>query len=112
VGQSAAPIAKAPPPSSPAAPEFDAAGEFDRNAAMQGLRQAGDAARGCAGAASLGGNVRVSVTFARTGRVADAHAEGPAASTPAGACIAGKFRSVQVPPFRGSNMTVYKTVMF
>jgi hypothetical protein len=59
-----------------------------------------------------GGNPRVSVTFARSGQVADAHVEGPVAGTPAGQCISGKFRSLRVPPFRGSSVTVYKTIIF
>jgi len=78
---------------------------------MSALRQAGDSARSCAGGASLG-NVRVSVTFARPGNVSDAKVDGPASGTPAGACIAGKFRTLKIPPFRGSSVTVYKTVMF
>ena len=34
------------------------------------------------------------------------------AGTPVGNCIAGKFRTVRVPPFRGSSMTVRKTLSF
>ena len=77
---------------------------------MDALRQTGDRARSCGGIA--GTSVRVSVTFARTGRVSDARVEGAAAGTPAGECMVGRFRGVQIPPFRGSSMTVYKTVMF
>jgi hypothetical protein len=96
--------ATAPSPS-----DVDTTADFDRNAAMGALRQAGDSARSCGGAS---GSVRVSVTFARPGNVMDAHVEGPAAGTPSGACIAGKFRSLKIPAFRGSSVTVYKTVMF
>jgi hypothetical protein len=38
--------------------------------------------------------------------------EGSAAGTPLGDCVVAKFQSVHVPPFRGSVMTVRKTVMF
>jgi hypothetical protein len=111
---SAPSVAKFPPPPAPppAPAELQVAGEFDRNAAMEVMRRAGDAARGCASGATSGGNPRVSVTFARTGQVADAHVEGPSAGTPAGQCISGKFRSLRVPPFRGSSVTVYKTIIF
>jgi hypothetical protein len=36
--------------------------------------------------------------------------EPPLAGTPAGNCVAGKFRSLRVPPFRGSAVTVRKTI--
>jgi hypothetical protein len=91
---------------------FDATGDFDRNAAMQALREAGDTARGCVTGGPPAGGVRVAVTFARTGSVADTVVEGPLAGTPSATCIAGKFRSLRVPPFRGSSMTVRKTITF
>jgi len=79
---------------------------------MQALRQAGDGARSCVTGSPPTGDVRVAVTFARTGSVADAVVEGPLAGTPPATCIAGKFRPLRIPPFRGSSMTVRKTIMF
>ena len=107
-----APVTQAPAAPPPSVAGFDASGDFDRNAAMQALRQAGDNARGCVTGAPPAGDVRVAVTFARTGSVADATVEGPLAGTPPAACIAGKFRPLRIPPFRGSSMTVRKTIMF
>ena len=80
---------------------------------MQALRDAGDAARSCRSGDTPSGPVRLSVTFARTGRVAQASIEDAAlAATSVGSCIVGKFRAAAVPPFRGSSMTVRKTVNF
>jgi len=93
--------------------DVDSAALFDQAAAMQALRQAGDAARSCRSGDTPSGSVRVSVTFARTGRVAQASIEDAAlAATPQGSCILGRFRSIEVPPFRGSPMTVRKTLNF
>jgi hypothetical protein len=90
----------------------DLAGEFDRNAAMQALREAGDRARTCVAHAGASGSLRVAVTFARAGTVSGAVVEGPLAGTGAAACVEGKFRSVRIPSFRGSSLTVRKTIAF
>jgi hypothetical protein len=79
---------------------------------MAALRQAADGAKRCATSDAPSGGVRVAVTFARSGTVSATQVEGPAAGTPLGNCIVGKFQSARVPPFRGSVMTVRKTVMF
>jgi len=105
-----APRAPAPPP--PSFAHIDLSGEFDRNAAMQALRQAGDRARVCFVGVRTTASVRVAVTFARNGSATDAVVEGPLAGTPTGVCIASKFRSLHVPPFRGSSLTVHKTITF
>jgi hypothetical protein len=105
----------APPESAPA-PAFgdvDVAPPFDQAAAMQALRSAADAAKGCRAGDVPSGAVRVAVTFARGGRVAQANVEDSSlAATPVGACIAARFRAIEVPPFRGSTMTVRKTMTF
>jgi hypothetical protein len=109
-----APSAQVAPPKTvapPAFPGLDLAGEFDRNAAMQALCDAGDRARSCVARAG-GGSLRVAVTFARTGIVSGAVVEGPLAGTSAATCVEGKFRTVRVPPFRGSSLTVRKTIAF
>jgi hypothetical protein len=93
--------------------DVDSAPLFDQAAAMQALREAGDAAKSCRSGDTPSGAVRVSVTFARSGRVAQANIEDAAlASTPQGSCILGRFRAIAVPPFRGSSMTVRKTLTF
>jgi len=115
--QAIAPISDPTPPIAAAAPrteppretaptsafvDVDSAPLFDQAAAMQALREAGDAAKSCRSGDTPSGAVRVSVTFARTGRVAQANIEDAAlASTPQGSCILGRFRAIQVPPFRG-----------
>jgi hypothetical protein len=101
---------RAPPPAAPSFGDVEVAGEFDRNAAMQALRQAGDAARPCLTGAAAADGARVAVTFARSGRVSDVSVEGALNGTPIGSCVAGKFRGLSVPPFRGSSMTVRKTI--
>jgi hypothetical protein len=103
---------KGPAPPPPSFAHLDLSGEFDRNAAMQALRQAGDRARVCFVGGHTTASVRVAVTFARNGSATDAVVEGPLAGTATGVCIASKFRSVHVPPFRGSSLTVHKTITF
>jgi serine/threonine protein kinase len=105
------------PPVAPVAPSpsfagVDAGGEFDRNAAMQVLREAGDRSRVCMAHVAAPGAVRVAVTFARTGSVASAVVEGALAGTAPAACVEGKFRPLRIPPFRGSSLTVRKTISF
>jgi hypothetical protein len=103
-----APAPRAEPP--PAVPSFEAGEEFNRTAAMEAMRQAGDGSRACVTGAS--GGARVAVTFARSGAPADVAVEGSFAGTPAGNCIAGKFRALRIPPFRGSSVTVRRTLSF
>jgi hypothetical protein len=103
---------QAPAPASPAAPEVEVAAEFDRGAAMQALRQAGDTAKSCPLGANVSEAPRVAVTFARSGSVSDVVVEGPLANPVASSCIVGKFRGLRVPPFRGSSVTVRKTITF
>jgi hypothetical protein len=104
-----------PPRAAPAGPsvgEMDGTPDFDQSAAMAALRQSAESAKRCATSDPPSGGVRIAVTFARTGAVSATQVEGPAAGTPLGDCIVAKFQSAHVPPFRGSVMTVRKTVMF
>jgi hypothetical protein len=78
---------------------------------MEAMRRAGDGSRACVTGGASGG-ARVAVTFARSGSVADVAVEGSFAGTPVGNCIAGKFRSLAIPPFRGSSVTVRRTLAF
>jgi hypothetical protein len=91
---------------------MDGTPNFDQSAAMAALRSAAESAKRCANGDAPAGGVRIAVTFARTGAVSATQVEGSAAGTPLGDCIAGKFQAAHVPPFRGSVMTVRKTVMF
>ena len=51
------------------------------------------------------------VTFAVTGDVVYAEVDGaPFAGTPAGECIARKFRNARVPPFAGEARSLTATV--
>jgi hypothetical protein len=106
----------APPPDNAGGSTFgevDTAPPFDQATAMQALRDAGDASRSCRSGDAPSGPVRLSVTFARTGHVAQVSIEDAAlAASSVGSCILGKFRAAAVPPFRGGSMTVRKTVNF
>jgi hypothetical protein len=79
---------------------------------MAALRQAAESAKRCHTPDAPAGGVRVAVTFARSGTVSATQIEGGVAGTPLGDCVVAKFQNVRVPPFRGSVMTVRKTVMF
>jgi hypothetical protein len=79
---------------------------------MAALRQAAEGAKRCASSEAPSGGVRIAVTFARSGAVSATQVEGPVAGTPLADCIVAKFQNARVPPFRGSVMTVRKTVMF
>jgi hypothetical protein len=107
---------RAAPPESAAATAFsdvDVAPPFNQAAAMQALRSAADAAKACRAGDVPSGAVRIAVTFGRAGRVTQANIEdSPVAGTAVGACILGRFRSIEVPPFHGSVMTVRKTMTF
>jgi hypothetical protein len=112
----ARPAADAAQPKAPALPPpsfagADLAGEFDRNAAMQALRDAGDRAHACL-VRVPSGPLRIAVTFARSGAVEGAVVEGPLAGTAPGACVEAKFRPLRIPPFRGSSLTVRKTIAY
>jgi hypothetical protein len=79
---------------------------------MQALRDAGDRARACLVGSPASNAARIAVTFARTGNVTAAAIEGPLAGTAPGSCIEAKFRPLRIPPFRGSSLTVRKTISF
>ena len=106
----AAPRVEPTPVASPF-PGVEAADEFNRTAAMEAMRHAGDASRSCV-AGGVTGGARVAVTFARSGSPADVGVEGSFAGSPVGTCIAAKFRALRIPPFRGSSVTVRRTLSF
>jgi hypothetical protein len=102
----------APAPAAPTVGGFDGTADFDQSAAMAALRQAAESAKRCHTPDAPSGGVRIAVTFARSGAVSATQIEGAVAGTPLGDCVTAKFQSARVPPFRGSVMTVRKTVMF
>jgi hypothetical protein len=81
--------------------------EFDRGAAASALVSAA-ASSACAGETST--RVRVSVTFAPSGRATQAVAFGPHAGTEAGGCLARALQGVSIAPFGGEYTTVMLTV--
>lgn len=65
----------------------------------------------CHGAGHAVGRARVYMTFAPSGRVADARIEGePLASAPVGRCILDYARAVAIPPFDGAPFTVVRRI--
>jgi predicted Zn finger-like uncharacterized protein len=100
--------APAPAPAAPAA--AGGSGDFDRAAALSALSAAATAAQACKKPDGPTGSGRVAVTFANNGTATTANVEGPPfAGTPVGGCVAARFRSVHIPPFAGSVITVRKT---
>jgi predicted Zn finger-like uncharacterized protein len=100
----------APAPAAPAAPAAGGSGDFDRAAALSALSAAATAAQSCRKPDGPTGSGRVAVTFANNGTATMANVEGPPfAGTPVGGCVAARFRSVHIPPFGGSVITVRKT---
>jgi predicted Zn finger-like uncharacterized protein len=106
----AAAPAAAPAAPAPAAPAAGGSGDFDRAAALSALSAAATAAQACKKPDGPTGSGRVAVTFANNGTATTANVEGPPfAGTPVGGCVAARFRSVHIPPFGGSVITVRKT---
>jgi hypothetical protein len=86
---------------------------FNTAAARAALEEAALGAASCKDIDAPSGPARLAVTFAPTGRVTTAEVEsGPFVGTPAGGCLASKFRSARVPAFGGEAVTVHKTVSF
>ena len=102
--------APAPAAPAPAAPAAGGSGDFDRAAALSALSAAATAAQACKKPDGPTGSGRIAVTFANNGTATTANVEGPPfAGTPVGGCVAARFRSVHIPPFGGSVITVRKT---
>lgn len=85
--------------------------EFNKSAATAALNGAAGAASGCKAPSDPAGLVRVSVTFAPSGRATRAVVNGPPyAGTTTGSCVAAAFRTLSVPAFSGDPVTVSKSV--
>lgn len=83
---------------------------FDPGAASSAMQAAAANAASCREPGTPAGTVRVSVTFAPTGRATTALVSGAFAGTSVGGCIARTFRAARVEPFEGNLVTVHKTV--
>jgi len=80
---------------------------FDRGAAASALT--GVNVQSCAKPDGPTGSGRVKITFAPSGMVTSATTDPPYEGTAVGGCIAGKYRSIHVPPFSGAPVTVSKS---
>jgi hypothetical protein len=76
------------------------------------LAEAASRAKGCRDSASpISGVASVSVTVAPSGDVTGAVVQNsPFAHTLEGECVAGKFRSIHISPFKGDAINVRKSV--
>ena len=93
----ACPVAPASPPATP----------FPVEAAQAALAAAARSASSCAAS----GEARVKLTFATSGDVVYVEAEvDGVAGTPAGECVARKFRNVHLPAFTGEARSMEKSV--
>jgi hypothetical protein len=93
-----------------AAPAVPAADEFAA-AVAAALAAARESARRCLPAGSAAATAQVRVTFAATGDVVYAEAEGDAfQGTPLGACVAQKLRNMHVPPWAGDPRSIQRAL--
>jgi hypothetical protein len=84
-------------------------GRFDRTLATRAIDEAAHDAKQCARGRK--GSSRVLITFDRSGHVTRAGiASGRFLGTPIGACISQRMRQIELPAFRGGDVTVYKTI--
>jgi hypothetical protein len=98
------PDSNEPPPQRPT---------IDQGALRAAFAEGEAKARACLGAASPSGTARFSVTFAPSGEAVAAIVSGaPFANTLEGQCMAGKFRTLHVPPFTGGEVIVRKSINF
>jgi hypothetical protein len=82
---------------------------FDRALATRAIDDAADEAKQCARGRK--GSSRVLITFDRSGRVTRAGiASGTFLGTSIGQCISQRMRQIELPAFRGRDVTVYKTI--
>jgi hypothetical protein len=100
---------KPPSRAARAAVSSKAAAPFDKSAARAVLSEAAARAASC-GAGGAPGKGKIQVTFSPNGKVSSARlVQGPFAGTTAGKCALRQFRSVRVPAFAGSSITVAKS---
>jgi hypothetical protein len=94
-------------------PVDEAQRQATEKAIGRAITRGSNRAPNCRGPGSPSGMARMTVTFQPSGDVKTAILQGgPFAGTAEGECIAGKFRTLKVPPFAGDNVTVQKVLNF
>jgi hypothetical protein len=81
-------------------------GPFNRGVALAQLSASANRASGCRRPGGPSGSGRATVTFANDGNPKSVAVSAPFAGTPVGACVSAAFRSIHVPPFTGSPVTL------
>lgn len=88
----------------------EAKSAFDRDAVRNAVFGAAGSASACRVKGGPTGRAKATVTIAPSGRVVSVAVGGPFGGSKVGNCISRVFKSVRVPPFEGSAVTVSKTV--
>jgi hypothetical protein len=95
------------PETAPARAPVETPATFAESAAEAALAAAADSARQC----GVSAEAKIRVTFATTGDVVYAEAEGDGLTgTPGGACVARKLRNAHVPAFTGEARSLSRTL--
>jgi hypothetical protein len=105
-------VAAVPPfnPGPSPTPPPPATGDVDRGAVLANLSAIAATVQSCKKPDGPTGTGHVKITYLPDGTVQSAVVDQPPfAGTAVGGCVAGKFRSSQIPAFRGSPLTVGKS---
>jgi len=102
-----APELQPPPIEKP--PPADQRAPLNRASALTALSAAASSAASCKREGGPTGTGSASITFSPDGPVASVGLAAPFANTPVGSCIQTVFRSVHVPAFSGSSVTLSKS---
>lgn len=97
-----------PEPEPPPVPDGPP-GEFSRDAASTAMFAAAGRASGCGKPGGPTGRGKALVVMSPSGRVASVSIGAPFGGTAVGNCAAAAFRSVVVPPFTGSSVSLSKS---
>jgi eukaryotic-like serine/threonine-protein kinase len=81
-------------------------GPFNRGVALAQLSASASRAAACRRPGGPSGSGRATVTFTNDGSPKSVAVSAPFAGTPVGACVSAAFRSIHVPPFTGSPVTL------
>ena len=81
-------------------------GPFNRGVALAQLSASANRAAACRQPGGPSGPGRATVTFSNDGRTKSVAVSAPFAGTPVGACVSYAFRSIHIPPFTGSPVTL------
>jgi hypothetical protein len=101
-------LVPAEPSGEPTAAAASAPGAFPEARATALVTGAAEMAKLCRMPGSVTGPGKVRVTFESSGLVSNVVVLPPYAGTPAGACVAQKFKSVKIPSFTGAPVTLSK----